>query len=153
MQKYSGEQGRVFVSYVKEDTALVRQLTRDLEKHGITVWLDKTHIAPGQNWKDEIRRAIRDGTAFIACFSSNYAKRDQSYMNEELQLAIAQMRLMPKDRIWFLPVLVSHCEVPDYDIGPNQRFSDLQYVALYEDWHDSIQRIADVVKRLHVDKR
>jgi hypothetical protein len=112
------EEGKVFISYVSEDAALVTRLIHDLQEQGITVWHDKNSILPGEHWPNAIRNAIHNGTAFVACFSSSYAKRSKTYMNEELLLALAEMRQMPKDRVWFIPVLISPCKVPDYEIGP-----------------------------------
>lgn len=145
-ERSTGGQGRVFISYVRQDMEMVERLKSDLEARGIAVWLDKADISPGMNWQHAIRKAISEGMAFIACFSTNYAARNKTYMNEELQLAISEIRMMPKDQVWFLPVLLSPCTVPDYDIGPATRLTDLQHVALYQDWNTSIDKIAQVIR-------
>ncbi|HEY6340097.1 MAG TPA: toll/interleukin-1 receptor domain-containing protein [Bryobacteraceae bacterium] len=146
------EQGMVFVSYVSEDFTSVSRLAADLQARGITVWLDKNNILPGENWREAIRTAIHRGAAFIACFSSNYANRDKTYMNEELQLAIEEMRQMSMGQKWFIPVLVTASAVPDYEITPTQRFSHIHHVRLYENWAASIEAIVVAIRHLYEGK-
>ena len=123
-----------FISYVREDRRLVDRLATVLKSRGVAVWLDRESITPGMRWKDAIRRAIRRGSFFIACFSENYERRERAYMNEELLLAIEQLRLFSPERAWFIPVLLSPCRVPDYEIGPGSTIGDLHRLELYEDW-------------------
>jgi len=136
----------VFISYVKENLELVRRLSDELSKYGVTVWLDKNEIKPGSRWKDAIREAIRKGDFFIACFSKEYISRQKTYMNEELTLAIEELRKYPTSRTWFIPVLLNECEVPDRNIGAGETLRDLQHVKLYKDWDTGIQRILSVIK-------
>ena len=96
----------VFVSYVREDHERVDRLANALRVAGVEVWVDRDALEPGQFWKDSIRRAIDDGAFFLACFSEAYVTRDETYMNEELSLAIERLRLMRRDRAWFIPVLL-----------------------------------------------
>ena len=138
---------QVFISYVRENADIVDLFHQELKSHGIEVWLDRNAIDPGARWKPEIRRAIRQGTFFIACFSEEYSSREQTYMNEELTIAIEVLRQFHADRIWFIPVKLNECEIPDTDIGRNETLRDLQSVALYEDWNLGIQRILNVIQR------
>lgn len=69
---------RVFISYVRKNREKVDLLCQELEQYGIKVWLDRNDIKPGARWKVEIRRAIRDGAFFIACFSKEYNSRDKT---------------------------------------------------------------------------
>jgi formylglycine-generating enzyme required for sulfatase activity len=143
----------VFISYVHENTKEVQRLCDELTKHGVKVWLDRNAIAPGTRWKQAIRKAISQGDFFIACFSKEYHNRSKTYVNEELNLAIEELRQRPADRAWFIPVLLSECEVPDLDIGPGETLRDIQWVALYEDWNTGIQRILSVIQKKRSKKR
>lgn len=129
---------RVFLSYVREDATTVGRLKDDLEKNGIDAWQDIDRLIPGRRWKQEIRRAIKSGDSFIACFSQSYAARDRTYMNEELLVAIEEMRLRPSDRSWFIPTLLTPSAIPDIPIGPGESLSDLHWVELYGDWDKGI---------------
>lgn len=136
----------VFVSYVREDSKPVEELCNALRQNGIRTWIDRNDILPGTRWKASIRSAINEGDYFIACFSSNYIRRTITYMNEELTLAIEILRQKPIERAWFIPVLLSECDVPDRDIGAGETLSDLQQVHLYEDWTRGLNQILSVIK-------
>ena len=127
----------VFISYVRENAEIVDRLYQDLKAHGIQVWLDRNDIDPGDRWEQAIRRAIQQGAFFIACFSKEYNARDRTYMNEELTLAIDVLRQRPTDQIWFIPVKLNECRIPDRDIGGGETLQVFQDVNLYEHWDDS----------------
>jgi hypothetical protein len=139
------EPKHVFISYVRENQEQVDRLISDLEKNGVHVWLDRKDIKPGSRWKDAIRDAIRQGDFFIACFSKEYVSKNKTYMNEELALAIEELRQYGTDREWFIPVILSECEIPNRTIGPGETLQDIQHVLLYEDWEGGIKRIISVI--------
>lgn len=136
----------VFISYVRENQKEVDRLSQELTKHGVEVWLDRNDIEPGYKWKDAVREAIENGNFFIACFSQEYHNPGRTLMNEELVLAIDEMRLCPADRIWFIPVLLSECDVPVRNIGAGETLLDIEWIPLYADWEIGIQRILDVIQ-------
>ena len=90
-------------------------------------------------------RPYRDGDFFIACFSAKSIARTRSYQNEELVLAIEELRLRPANRIWLIPVLLSECKVPDRDIGGVRRWISIQWAALYQNWDEGIGRILKAI--------
>lgn len=136
----------VFISYVRENSDVVDRLASSLKSRGVVVWLDRNDIEPGALWADAIRRAIREGTFFIACFSKEYIARSRAYMNEELTLAIDELRQRATDQAWFIPVLLTEGEIPDRTIGGGEILRSLQHVALYKDWDDGVRRILRVLK-------
>ena len=74
--------GRVFISYVREDSDQVDRLQETLESVGIPVWRDTADLWPGEDWRLKIRRAITDNAlVFIACFSKASLARGKSYQN------------------------------------------------------------------------
>jgi len=86
--------GHVFISYVRENAAAVKQLQLALESAGVRVWRDTADLWPGDVWREEIRNAIvSNSLVFIACFSRESIAREVSYQNEELVVAIEQLRL------------------------------------------------------------
>lgn len=136
----------VFISYIHENKDIVDKLHQSLIAKSITVWLDRNDINPGVFWKDAIRRAISNGDFFIACFSTEYNVRSSSFMNEELTLAIEELRKRQPDQTWFIPVLFSG-EVPDREIGAGKTLRDLQWIAFNEkNWDDGVQRILRVIR-------
>ncbi|MBF9127607.1 toll/interleukin-1 receptor domain-containing protein [Plantactinospora sp. S1510] len=135
----------VFISYVREDSAAVDRLATALRGHGIEVWLDRTHLVPGDRWADRIRQAIGAGANFVACFSAASSRRDRTYMNEELILAIEELRLRPRDRRWFLPVVLDGSPVPDHPIGAGETLRSLHHVDLSEGWEAGVLRVAHAI--------
>ncbi|MGK7872980.1 MAG: toll/interleukin-1 receptor domain-containing protein [Xenococcaceae cyanobacterium] len=92
-----------------------------------------------------MRQAIEHGDFFVACFSKEYAHKSKSYMNEELILAIEELRQYPTNRAWFIPVKLSDCEIPDRDIGAGETLRDIQWVDLIEDWERGVHNILKVI--------
>lgn len=136
----------VFFSYIHENQETVNRLYNELTDRGIRVWLDRNELQPGDRWRLEIRDAIRQGTFYIACFSREYNERDTTYMNEELLIAIEELRLRPTNRTWFIPLKLNECEIPNQNIGGGETLRDLQYVVLDEDWESGINRIVEVIQ-------
>jgi HEAT repeat protein len=131
----------VFISYVRENREVVDRLATELSSRGATVWLDRNDIAPGLRWKDEIRKAIKNGDFFLACFSKEYNERQKTYMNEELVLAIDMLREMPAHRAWFIPVLINGGRIPERKISNVEDLDDLHAVDLSNNWDEGIERI------------
>ena len=140
------EMQHVFISYVRENESEVDRIHQELESHGITIWRDLQDIKPGERWKRQIRKAIRKGGFFIACFSKEYHERNESYMNEELTIAIERLRQLHIDRVWFIPIKLNDCRLPDIDIGRGETLEDLNYVDLYKEWDNGIQRIVNLIQ-------
>lgn len=127
--------GHAFLSYVREDSQAVDMLQRVLEAAGIRIWRDTADLWPGEDWRSRIRRAITDNAlALIACFSQSSVSRERSYQNEELVLAIEQLRLRRQDDSWLIPVRFDDCVIPDWEIGGGggrwHRFSEPIFLAI-----------------------
>jgi hypothetical protein len=135
----------IFISYVRENADKVDRLVTSLRSAGAPVWLDRNELMPGQRWQDSIRQAIQAGAFFVACFSKEYLGKNRSYMNEELLLAIEELRKRPSDRAWFIPVLLSECSLPDRSIGPGESLQSIQYADLFSDWDEGVKRLIRAV--------
>jgi TIR domain len=129
---------RAFISYVREDAADIDQVADALRLAGVDVWLDRTHLKPGDRWIDVIRGAISTGDYFIAFFSRAYANRPVTFMNEELLLAIDQLRQRPRHRRWFIPVVLDDCEIPKIPIGPTETLEHLHHIRFTPDWQTAL---------------
>lgn len=136
---------KVFISYIQENSLQATSLSQLLIKRGITVWMDKDSLLPGMRWKTSIRDAIQSGDFFIACFSKEYYQRDRSYMNEELMIALEELRLRTSDRAWFIPVILNECNVPAQNIGAGETLLDLHWVNLHFNWEEGIKKITQVI--------
>ena len=141
-----------FISYVREDSVHVDQIQLRLEGAGVRVWRDTADLWPGEDWRAKIRQAIQDDAlVFIACFSRQGTERTRSYQNEELLLAIEELRLRRPEEPWLIPVRLDECDIPNLEIGAGRTLRWLQRVDLFGDKAEteysrltaSIQRIID----------
>ncbi len=133
-------QPTVFVAYASEDLEPARRLAEALRAEDCLPWLDKDRLMPGQNWTESIERAIGDADAFVACFSTrSVSKRGQ--FQSELRQAMACAEKRPLDDVFFLPVRLERCVVPE-------RISkQVQYVDLFPDWERGIKRLVRSIRR------
>jgi len=138
---------RAFISHVREDNHAVDRLAADLKASGVEVWQGRKQLKPGQRWEDEIRRMISEGDFFLACFSGNFSRKPRSYMREELDLAIKELKLRPIDKAWFIPVRLTECEIPKLAIREGETFHSIQRVDMFDDWNDGVNRILSVWPR------
>ena len=136
----------VFISYVSENREEVNKLHQTLTSHGIKVWSDWQDLNPGDPFELVIRNAIRGGDFFIACFSKEYEARGKTYMNKELMLAIEELHQRPTNKVWFIPVKLNECEIPDIDIGLGESLYDLHYADLSMDWENGVQNIIKAIQ-------
>lgn len=124
--------GHVFISYARVDAGEVDKMEEALAVAGIPVWRDTARLWPGDNWRLKIRQAIgEDALVVIACFSERSLGRTAAYQNEELTLAIEQLRLRRPDMPWLIPVRFDDCKMPDLDIGGGHTLSSLQRADLF----------------------
>jgi hypothetical protein len=130
----------VFVAYALEDLESARRLSEALRAAGCSPWLDKDRLMPGQNWTQSIERAIAGADAFVACFSArSIAKRGM--FQSELRHALECAGKRPLDDVFFLPVRLERCAVP-------QRIADqMQYVDLFPDWERGVRRLVRSIRR------
>jgi hypothetical protein len=137
-----------FISYVRENTKQIDKLAANLRSQGIDVWLDRDAVRPGIYWKDAIKDAIQEGGHFVACFSQSYHRRKKTFMNEEILTAIDILRQYSFGQVWFIPVLLEECNVPAVSIGAGRTLLDIQWISLYENWEEGIDKIARALKPL-----
>src|SRR5690242_16887671 len=82
----------------------------------------------------------------MACFSKEYNERTKTYMNEELTIAIDELRERPSDKTWFIPVLINETQIPSRRISAVEDLSHLQVISLHEDWDTGVIRILRVLR-------
>jgi len=110
--------GHVFMCYAKEDEERVAALERIFVANRILVWRSASSLSPGDDWRPKIRNAIQnESMVFLACFSSRSIARKSSHQNDELLLAIDELRSRRPDDPWLIPVRLDDCQIPQPDIG------------------------------------
>ena len=104
-------QSIIFLSYAKEDTAIVKEIYNDLKKYGFNPWMDIYDILPGQIWKETILNTIRKASIFIICLSPNSTDK-RGMIQVEIKEALEVWKEKLKDDIFFIPLRIHDCKVP-----------------------------------------
>ena len=86
---------QVFISHTNAEGEFAKQLARDLQSHGLTVWSADQHIGPGDHWLEVIQDAIRDSQNILVILSRNSAR--SSWVEAEAAIALCHggKRIVP----------------------------------------------------------
>jgi len=125
----TGMTASIFISYASKDRAAAHTICDALEHRGFDCWIADRDIGPGENFQVSIVHAIRSAKVMILVFSANAANSEE--IKKEVVLA-GQSRLV------VIPVRVE-------DVTPDEAFAyemaTRQWVDLFDDWEQSIQRL------------
>lgn len=98
----------VFISYSTNDSDFVEQLSMELVKHRVNVWLDKWEMKPGDSLIDKIQEGIAEASFLLVVLSNN--SLDSEWCKRELKSAI--MRELDEKKVIVIPILVEKCDIP-----------------------------------------
>ena len=130
-EKLPGDESRdarqVFVSYATADRKEALSVCKAVERRGTKCWISCRDVKPGENYQEEIVRAIRDARAMVLVFSEAANISDE--IKKELSLASK----------YKLPVLALRIE----DAEPSDAFayelSTRQWIDAFHGWDKSIE--------------
>lgn len=78
----------IFICYSREDAALMKRLSEDLRRHGLSVWTDRQELRPGtRRWKKAIERAIEEARWAIVLLTPN--AKSSEWVSREISYASA----------------------------------------------------------------
>jgi hypothetical protein len=120
----------VFISYCRDNLQDVAEIRKYLSDQGENTWWDQD-ILPGQDWKFEIRRAMKDSYAVLLCLSKESEARSQSGIYPEVLDAINVYREYAPGNVFIIPVRLSECEIPPIEIDSSRLLDRLQCVDLF----------------------
>jgi len=129
---------KVFISYAKEDSAIAQKLYDDLKKAGVDLWFDRENLQPGQDWKLEIEKAVKESTFFIALISSRSMAR-KGFTQGELKRALDVADEKMEGDIFVIPVRVDNCTV-------DVRLQHFQWLDLFPSYSDGLKKLLKVLK-------
>lgn len=104
---------RVFLSYAPDDRTTVQHLYHRLRDDGFQPWMDREDLLPGQDWKIEIRKAIRQSGAVVVCLSSRAVTRSGQFQREMKQ-ALEVYEEQPEGTIYLIPIKLDACDIPEH---------------------------------------
>lgn len=116
---------RIFLCHASEDKPRVKELYHRLQDTGYRPWLDKFDLLPGQHWRREIEKIIRDPYNLVLVCLSNNSITKRGVVQQEIQWALDILEQMPEESIYLIPVRLEPCQAPD-------QLADLQWVNLFE---------------------
>jgi hypothetical protein len=108
----SNTKRRVFLCHASEDKVQVRRAYEQLKKAGFDPWLDEKDLLPGQNWEEEIPRALKVSAAVLV-FLSKTSVSKRGYVQREFRIAFDTLQEIPHSQVFVIPVKLDDCEVPE----------------------------------------
>ncbi|MEW6401598.1 MAG: toll/interleukin-1 receptor domain-containing protein [Chloroflexota bacterium] len=78
---------KVFLCHASGDKPPVRDLYKRLVAEGVDAWLDQEKLLPGQDWRREIPRAVREADVVVVCLSKNSITKE-GYVQKEIKFAL-----------------------------------------------------------------
>lgn len=128
----------VFVSYANADRKEALSVTKAIERRGTKCWISTRDVAPGENYQEEIVRAIRAARAMVLVFSQ--AANNSDEIKKELSLASR----------YHVPVMALRIE----DVEPSDAFayelSTRQWIDAFEGWDHSIDALVTKLEQVSV---
>lgn len=64
----------VFISYSRSDSGVVEKFYNKLTERGLDVWFDRRNLLLGDDFRKEIRKAVKTATLFVPVLSENIRK-------------------------------------------------------------------------------
>jgi len=98
----------LFISYSTKDSDFVDNLSKELIKKRIHVWLDKWEMQPGDSLIDKIQDGITESSFLLVVLSKNSVKSE--WCRKELNSGL--MRELNEKKVVVIPVLIEDCEIP-----------------------------------------
>ena len=124
---------KIFLAHANEDSERVKELYRKLKSAGYSPWLDKIDLIPGQQWKTEIPKALKQSDIFIACLSKTSVQK-RGYIQSEFRLALQQAAEMPAETIYLIPLKLDECSIPELEQPQyGVRLSDYHWLDYWEE--------------------
>jgi repressor LexA len=120
----SSRRMRVFLCHSSGDKLSVRQLYRRLKACNLDPWLDEENLLPGQDWENEIRKAVREADVVIVCLSHGSISKT-GFVQKEIKFALDVAEEKPEDTIFLIPLKLEECVIP-------QRLRRWQWVKYFE---------------------
>lgn len=102
----------IFLCHSSGDKNAVRELYRRLCAEGFDPWLDEEKLLPGQDWQQEILKAVRDSDVVIVCLSHRAVDK-AGYIQKEIKYALDVADEQPESSIFIIPLKFEECDVPE----------------------------------------
>ena len=124
---------KIFITYSSKDQKVARTICTALENRGLICWISSRNVKPGQNYQEQIVRAIRASRVMVLVFTVN--ANNSNEIKKELALA-------SQNNLVVIPVRIE-------DVAPNEafayEFATRQWIDLFEDWEKSMAELVELI--------
>jgi len=104
---------RVFLCHTSVDKPRVREIYQRLANEAwIDPWLDEEELLPGQDWSEEIEKAIEKSDAVLVFLSNNSVSK-KGYVQKELEFALNRTLESPEHLVNIIPLRLDDVQPPD----------------------------------------
>lgn len=124
---------KIFITYSSKDQKVARTICTALENRGLACWISSRNVRPGQNFQEQIVKAIRGARIMVLVFTTN--ANNSNEIKKELALA-------SQNNLVVIPVRIE-------DVAPNEafayEFATRQWIDLFEDWEKSMAELVELI--------
>lgn len=135
---------RIFLCHAEEDTVRVENLYFALGQAGFDPWYHKQHLLVGDNWQEEIRKAIENSDFFAMCFS-RIAVKKKGFIHREIRTAIGEYQLRPEGVSFLLPIRLDPCKIPAIKLDDTTNLSHLHWIDVFENDNEAVKHLAEAI--------
>jgi TIR domain-containing protein len=124
---------QIFITYSSKDQKVARTICTALENRGLACWISSRNVKPGQNYQEQIVKAIRAARVMVLVFTAN--ANNSNEIKKELALA-------SQNNLVVIPVRIE-------DVVPNEafayEFATRQWIDLFENSETSISELVELI--------
>jgi hypothetical protein len=117
----------IFISYAREDLAVVRALKEALEEAGLTVWFDFDRLGAGDTFDPKIQSNIRRCSLFLPVLSRGTEARTEGFFRREWRYALDRDLDIDPGTAFIIPVAID--DTPEFTTLP-RRFREINITPL-----------------------
>jgi len=134
------EKPKIFLSYAHEDIKMAKKIYQDLKRFGLDIWFDNESLLPGQDWENEIEKAIETSKYFLVLLSSK-GMSERGYVHKEIRLALNIFDRCPEDDIFMIPIRLDDCQ------PAHRRIKKINWINLFPEteYQNGLKKILPVV--------
>lgn len=103
----------IFLSHNIKDKGFARRLARDLNCHGVNVWMDEAELKIGDSLIEKIREGIENVDYVAVILSPNSIQ--STWVQKEIDVAMS-LEISGK-KIKVLPLMLGRCDLPGFLLG------------------------------------
>ena len=103
---------KVFLCHASDDKPAVKQIYQKLKRASFDPWLDEEKLLPGQDWHQEIRKAVKTSDIIIVFFSQKSINKS-GFVQKEIKYALDIADEQPEGKIFLIPFRLEECEIPE----------------------------------------